>query len=88
MLEGAEDEGMFDVSRVSEVLTCRLATGVRSVSGFGEVGSSFLGGSSTMDAAGGCTGCSFSGSIGISCGRVIVEAIGGYEGGPRGAMRV
>lgn len=89
LLDGARAEVILEVSRGSEALTCRLGCGVgsASASGGGEEKSVAIGDSS-MEATDGCTGFSCGGSNVIGWGRGSVEDVGGYEGGPRGAVRV
>jgi hypothetical protein len=84
-------EVILGVFKASEALTCRLAWGVRSVSGVGtDIRDSMLGLGSTTSVAGG---------FGVSCFISIVAAVGGglnleteeevaYERKPRGAILV
>lgn len=90
LLDGTNGEVILDVSRGSEALTCRLGCGVGSpsVSGAGEENSAAIGVSSAMDATAGCSGFSFGSSNVNGWGRGSVEDVGGYEGGPRGAILV
>jgi hypothetical protein len=84
-------EVTFGVSTASGVLlTWRLPWGVRSVSGFGEgvTGSFGIGESSERGETGDGTESTFGCSNAIGRDRGIEEVVGGYEGGPRGAILV
>jgi hypothetical protein len=78
----------------SEALACRLTGGVRAVPDVGtDIRDSVIGLGSLIIVAGGCEGSSFEGIKGAVCGifgryDLGAEEIGGYEGGPRGAIRV
>lgn len=77
-----------DVSRTWDALTWRFICGVRSVSGVGtDIRESIVGLGSVIGTAIGFGGSSLTSTIGGGCDRGIVD-VGGYEGGPRGAMRV
>ena len=62
--------------------------GSASASGRGEEKSIAIGDFSTMEATDGCTGFACGGSNVIGWGRGSVDDVGGYEGGPRGAILV
>lgn len=84
-----EEEESWDLS-ISDALACRLACGVISFSGLGtDIRVSFITGLSGVMVEGEVAERATGGSIGWeACGDLGRTEVGGYEGGPRGAILV
>lgn len=84
-----EEEDSWDLS-ISDALACRLASGVVSFSGLGtDIRASLITGLSGVMVEGEVVERDADGSFGWAvCGDLGRTEVGGYEGGPRGAILV